>query len=117
MTGLRGRCPRCGRGRLFQGFPQLRPRCEVCGLDYAFADPADGPAFLAISIGGVPSTALEHRTDPEGRVSDPKGHGSEKWIRFSLARPAGSVLTDALIQEESIGWIPKGQVHFSRPML
>ena len=68
--------------------------------------------------------ALEHRTDPEGRVSDPKGHVSdpkghvsEKWIRFSLARPAGSVLTDALIQEESIGWIPKGQVHFSRPML
>ncbi|WP_262268215.1 hypothetical protein, partial [Microvirga yunnanensis] len=47
-----------------------------------------------------------------GRVSDPKGHASEKWIRFSLARPAGSVLTDALIQEESIGWIPKLQVHF-----
>lgn len=27
-------------------------------MDYSFADPADGPAFLAIGIGGVPSTAL-----------------------------------------------------------
>src|ERR1035437_1147027 len=35
--GLRGRCPRCGEGKLFQGFLGLRPRCEHCGLDFAFA--------------------------------------------------------------------------------
>ncbi len=52
-TGLRGRCPRCGKGHLFQGFLTLRPRCEVCGLDYAFADSADGPAFFIMSIVGV----------------------------------------------------------------
>jgi hypothetical protein len=31
----------------------------------------------------VPETALEHRAEPEVRVSDPQGHASEKWIRFS----------------------------------
>jgi uncharacterized protein (DUF983 family) len=53
-TGLRGRCPRCGQGHLFQGFLTLARRCEVCGLDYSFADPADGPAFFVMSILSFP---------------------------------------------------------------
>lgn len=54
QTGLRGRCPRCGQGHLFQGFLTLRRQCEACGLDYSFADTADGPAFFIMLIGGVP---------------------------------------------------------------
>jgi uncharacterized protein (DUF983 family) len=50
--GLRGRCPRCGKGRLFQGFLSLRPHCESCGLDFGFADSGDGPAVFVILIGG-----------------------------------------------------------------
>jgi uncharacterized protein (DUF983 family) len=50
--GLRGRCPRCGEGRLFHGFLSLRPACERCGLDYGFADAGDGPAVFVILIGG-----------------------------------------------------------------
>ena len=50
--GLRGRCPRCGEGRLFQGFLTLRPKCEHCGLDFSFADSGDGPAVFVILIGG-----------------------------------------------------------------
>jgi uncharacterized protein (DUF983 family) len=50
--GLRGRCPRCGEGRLFQGFLALRPACERCGLSYSFADAGDGPAVFVILIGG-----------------------------------------------------------------
>ena len=51
-TGLKGRCPRCGEGRLFAGFLSLRERCPSCGLDFAFADSADGPAVFAILIVG-----------------------------------------------------------------
>ena len=51
--GLRGRCPRCGEGKLFQGFLTLRPRCEKCGLDYRFADAGDGPAVFVILLGGA----------------------------------------------------------------
>ena len=52
MTGLAGRCPRCGKGRLFSGFLNLRPECDACGLDYAFADSGDGPAIFVILIAG-----------------------------------------------------------------
>jgi len=52
--GIRGLCPRCGQGRIFDGFLKLAPRCNACGLDYSFADPADGPAFFAMSIAGIP---------------------------------------------------------------
>ena len=51
-TGLLGRCPRCGEGKLFKGVITLRPRCESCGLDYAFADSGDGPAVFVILIAG-----------------------------------------------------------------
>jgi uncharacterized protein (DUF983 family) len=51
-TALRCRCPRCGEGRLLQNFLDMRPRCESCGLDYAFADSGDGPAVFIILIGG-----------------------------------------------------------------
>ncbi len=54
-TGTRGRCPRCGEGALFDGFLKLRSECDRCGLDYGFADPADGPAFFVICFGCVPA--------------------------------------------------------------
>jgi uncharacterized protein (DUF983 family) len=52
--GIRGRCPRCGEGKLFSGVLKLAPRCTVCGLDYGFAHPADGPAFFAMSAMAFP---------------------------------------------------------------
>ena len=51
--GLRGQCPRCGKGRLFRGFLTLRPACESCGLDFGFADAGDGPAVFVILFGGA----------------------------------------------------------------
>ncbi len=57
-VAARARCPRCGEGRLFDGFLALAPHCEVCGLDYSFADPADGPAFFVMMGMGIPVTAL-----------------------------------------------------------
>ena len=53
VRGLRGHCPACGQGRLFQGFLGLRPACEHCGLDFRFADSGDGPAVFVILIGGA----------------------------------------------------------------
>lgn len=52
VAGLLGRCPRCGEGRLFQGFLALCTRCERCGLDFSFADSADAPAFFVMFISG-----------------------------------------------------------------
>lgn len=51
-VGLKGCCPRCGHGRLFDGVLSIKPRCAACGLDYAFADAGDGPAVFVILIVG-----------------------------------------------------------------
>jgi uncharacterized protein (DUF983 family) len=51
-AGLGCSCPRCGRGKLFRGFLTLPPCCEVCGLDYGFADAGDGPAVFIMFIAG-----------------------------------------------------------------
>lgn len=56
-AGLRCRCPRCGEGHLFRGFLTIDERCEACGLDFGFADPADGPAFFVMSGVGIVVTA------------------------------------------------------------
>ena len=48
----KGRCPRCGEGRLFSGFLTVGTRCANCGLDYSFADAGDGPAVFVILIIG-----------------------------------------------------------------
>jgi uncharacterized protein (DUF983 family) len=52
LRGLAGRCPACGKGKLFGGFLTLKPRCEVCGQDFSFADAADGPAFFVMFFSG-----------------------------------------------------------------
>jgi uncharacterized protein (DUF983 family) len=52
QTGLRGLCPRCGQGRLFKGFLEVQPQCQVCGLDFSFADSGDGPAVFIMMIVG-----------------------------------------------------------------
>ncbi len=52
VTGLLGRCPRCGRGKMFTGLLTLVPRCKICGLDFAFADAGDGPAVFVTLFAG-----------------------------------------------------------------
>jgi len=51
-TGLRCRCPRCGQGKIFDGFLRVAERCRVCGLDLRKADSGDGPAVFIIFILG-----------------------------------------------------------------
>jgi uncharacterized protein (DUF983 family) len=51
-AGMRGRCPRCGQGRLFKGFLDTAPSCSACGLDFKFIDSGDGPAVFVILIIG-----------------------------------------------------------------
>ncbi len=54
-VATRSACPRCGNGKLFAGFLRLAKKCDVCGLDYSFADPADGPAFFAMMGMAIPA--------------------------------------------------------------
>ena len=53
IRGIACRCPRCGKGKLYSGFLTLAPRCQACGLDYAFIDAGDGPAVFIIMLAGA----------------------------------------------------------------
>jgi len=54
-AGLLCRCPRCGRGRLFNdllNFLRVADTCEVCGLDLKSEDSGDGPAVFVMFVTG-----------------------------------------------------------------
>ena len=83
-AGLKGRCPRCGEGRLFSGFLTVGTRCSSCGLDYGFADAGDGPAVFVILIIGFVVVGLALWT--EVTLSPPL------WLHFIIWIPLALVL-------------------------
>ena len=50
--GFRGRCPRCGEGKLFRSFLKVNAQCAVCGQDLTHHRADDLPAYLVIIIVG-----------------------------------------------------------------
>ncbi|MXP24655.1 DUF983 domain-containing protein [Altererythrobacter indicus] len=103
QTGLRGRCPRCGEGRLFDGFLTLRKGCDVCGLSYEFADPADGPAFFVTCFACIPAIALaliiQVKLDPPF------------WVHLIVSLPI-LILTCVLPLRPLKGWLTCSQFFY-----
>lgn len=53
-TALLCRCPACGQGALFQGFLEVRARCERCHVDLSGQDSGDGPVpFIIFLVGAI----------------------------------------------------------------
>ena len=50
--GFRGRCPRCGEGKLFRAFLKVADHCSVCRQDFTPHRADDLPAYLVIVIVG-----------------------------------------------------------------
>ncbi len=89
-TGMGGRCPRCGDGKLFKGFLSVAPSCDLCGLDYAFADSGDGPAVFVMLIAGfiVVGGALwfDFRYEPP------------MWVHLVVTLPLGALVCLAILR-------------------
>ena len=83
-AGLKGLCPRCGAGTLFDGPVMLAPRCRSCGLDFAAFNIGDGPAaFLILIVGAIIAAAaiwLELSFEPP-------------WWAHAIWLPIGILLT------------------------
>lgn len=52
-AALACRCPRCGKGKLYDGLLSVAPHCAVCGLDLASQEAGDGPAVFVVLILGA----------------------------------------------------------------
>ncbi len=50
--GLIGRCPACGRGRLFRAYLKVVNTCTICGEDLSHHRADDAPAYLTMLIVG-----------------------------------------------------------------
>lgn len=102
-TGPRGRCPRCGQGRIFAGFLKIRKECEVCGLDYSYADPADGPAvfvqLFACAPGVIFTLLLEIFASPP------------VWVHLITSLPI-LLMTTVLPLRPLKGWLVANQFFF-----
>jgi uncharacterized protein (DUF983 family) len=75
---------------MFRGYLSLRPSCEVCGLDYSFADSADGPAVFVMFIVGflVVGLALWVEFTYEPPI----------WLHLVLWFPLTAILSLALVR-------------------
>lgn len=51
-AGLGCRCPRCGKGKLYDGFLEFAGTCDHCELDFTEFERGDGPAVFIILILG-----------------------------------------------------------------
>lgn len=89
-TGIRGRCPRCGSGQLFDGYLKTAERCSACGLDYGFCDSGDGPAvFIILIVGGI--------VVPLAMIVELNAHPSY-WVHVLLWLPLALVLSLGLLR-------------------
>jgi uncharacterized protein (DUF983 family) len=50
--GLAGKCPNCGKGRLFYRYLKVEPVCQTCGCDLDAYPSDDGPAYFTVLLVG-----------------------------------------------------------------
>ncbi|WP_275789396.1 DUF983 domain-containing protein [Pararhizobium gei] len=84
-AGIKGLCPRCGQGKLFNGFLKVRPECASCGLDYGFADSGDGPVVFVVLIVGFIVVGAALWLDVN--------YNPPIWLHFLLWVPLASIFT------------------------
>jgi len=88
--GLVGRCPACGKGRLFRRFMKVADRCRACGEDLSHQRADDFPAYLVIVVVGhivVPLTLYVETV-----------YAPAYWLHALLWLPLVLVLSVGLLQ-------------------
>ena len=59
LKGLKGACPRCGKGMLFRKWLKVNPQCPECEQEFYHERAQDFPPYIVIMIvGHVVVTAL-----------------------------------------------------------
>jgi uncharacterized protein (DUF983 family) len=90
LRGLAGRCPACGRGRLFDGFLRVVAECESCGAPLGLARADDAPPYFTILIVGhivIPAMLMMQK------LSDPP-----TWLLSAIFVPLTLILALGLLR-------------------
>jgi uncharacterized protein (DUF983 family) len=89
--GLMGRCPVCGKGRLFDGFLRVVAQCERCATPLGLARADDAPPYFTILIVGhivIPAMLIMQKT------ADPS-----TWLLSAIFVPLTVILAIGLIRQ------------------
>ena len=88
--GLLGRCPVCGKGRVFDGFLRVVPQCEHCAAPLGLARADDAPPYFTILIVGhivIPAMLIVQK------LADPSN-----WLLAAIFLPLTVILAVGLIR-------------------
>jgi len=90
LRGFLGKCPHCGKGRLFGRFLKVADRCDVCGEELHHHRADDLPAYLVIVIVGhvIVPTVLSVET----------AYAPPYWLHFAIWLPLTLVSSLVLLQ-------------------
>ena len=91
-------CPRCKKGRLFDGLLRVAPRCESCGLVIEHHGAGDGPAYFTILVYGIVVTVAAGIVEFK--------YGPPFWLHAALWIPLifiGSLLCLRLFKSMLLG--------------
>ena len=88
--GLRGRCPVCGNGNIFNGFLRVVDQCSACGTELGRVRADDAPPYFTIVIVGHVVIALMLWLE---RAATPP-----LWVHSAIFLPLTVALALALIR-------------------
>jgi uncharacterized protein (DUF983 family) len=90
LRGLLGRCPNCGRGRMFGRFLKVADNCPACGEELFHQRADDFPAYLVIVLVGHIVIPLVLLVETE--------YAPELWLEAAIWLPLTLALALAFIQ-------------------
>ena len=90
LRGFLGRCPHCGKGRLFRSFLKVTDHCPTCGEEFHHHRADDFPAYLVIFIVGHIVVSLLYSVETQFRPAI--------WVHLAIWLPLTFVLALAFIQ-------------------
>jgi uncharacterized protein (DUF983 family) len=88
--GLRGTCPACGKGKLFDGWLRVVKACSVCAAPLGLARSDDLPPYITILLTGHIVVPLMLWTE---RAQSP-----EMWVMAAIFVPLTLALTLAMMR-------------------
>jgi len=90
LRGLKGRCPACGNGPIFNGYLKVIPACANCGAPLGLARADDAPPYLTILVAGHIIVPLLFEVD---RMGEPP-----VWLMAAIFLPLTLVLCLGLLR-------------------
>ncbi|GGE47228.1 hypothetical protein GCM10007276_25460 [Agaricicola taiwanensis] len=90
LRGLRGRCPRCGEGRIFGRYLKVNEECSACGEALYHHRADDAPPYVVITVVGHIvvglALAMERSLQPD------------LWIHMMIWAPLTLLLSLLMLQ-------------------